>query len=110
MSVKTVDGATFAEKQSERDFAISVVETAELLGWLVKRDPTYRPTAAVAGFPDLVMCNGKRLIFVELKSKRGKETQEQRRWLGMLRLAGADARTWRPADWPEIKAVLKGEA
>ena len=96
-------------QESERDFANTVVETAELLGWLVKRDPAWRPTAATPGFPDLVLCNGRKLIFAELKAKGGKLTREQKQWLGWLRAAGADAREWRPADWPEIEATLKGE-
>lgn len=99
---------SFAGMQSEREFADAVVETAQLLGWMVKRDPVWRPTSASPGFPDLVLCNGRRIIFAELKAKTGKLTKDQRLWLALLNAAGADTRTWRPADWPEIEAVLKG--
>lgn len=106
----TAQPPTFAGMQSEREFADSVVEAAELLGWLVKRDPAWRPTAASPGFPDCVLCNGRRVIFAELKAKTGKLSEPQKLWIALLKSAGADVRIWFPADWPEIEATLKGEA
>jgi hypothetical protein len=49
------------------------------------------------GFPDWTI-TGKRTIFRELKTQRGKVTAEQREWLDALTLAGDDAKVWRPSD------------
>jgi hypothetical protein len=59
-----------------------------------------------AGFPDLVIV-GEVVLFVELKTERGKVTFEQNEWIDALRAAGCYARVWRPSDWPQIEATLK---
>ena len=90
--------------QSERDFANAVIEYAQLCGWMVKRDPSWRPTAASLGFPDLVLAREGVVIFAELKTKRGKTTCHQQLWGHHL---GTAWRVWRPDDWPEIEKVLR---
>jgi hypothetical protein len=52
------------------------------------------------GFPDLVVVGPQGVLFRELKSTRGRVTADQQRWLTALIAAGANADTWRPADWP----------
>jgi hypothetical protein len=54
-----------------------------------------------AGFPDLVIVGPGGLMFVEVKSERGRLAEEQWSWAGLLLLSGAVHVTWRPADWPE---------
>jgi hypothetical protein len=59
------------------------------------------------GFPDLVLVNATRVIFAELKSRTGKLTEQQARWLEMLRHTGhVEVYTWRPGDWHTIVACL----
>lgn len=54
------------------------------LGWLGYH--THRSQHSPAGFPDLVLVKGGRLIFAELKRQAAsaKPTEEQRRWLAEL--------------------------
>jgi len=52
---------------------------------------------SVKGFPDFVIC-GRRVIYRELKTLRGRATGEQRRWIHALNEADADAGIWRPDD------------
>ena len=105
--------------QTEREFSDAIVELAHLLGWEVKRDPTWRATAASPGYPDLTMAhaNYERIIFAELKLDKGQVTGEQRNWLDVLDQAAyasverhnVAAVVWRPRDWDEIEQVLKGK-
>lgn len=53
------------------------------------------------GFPDLVLARNGEVLFVELKSEKGKLSPEQRDWL-----AHTNGRLWRPADWPDICTLL----
>lgn len=62
-----------------------------------------------AGFPDLVIV-GNAVIFVELKSQRGRVSPEQQAWLDALMRAGVEAHVWRPDDWPLVAERLKALA
>lgn len=81
-------------------------------GWLLYH--TYNSQRSEKGFPDLVLAKpGRppregRLIFAELKSKKGKESREQMIWLDVLQhtLSTVEVYTWRPADWPDIVEIL----
>jgi hypothetical protein len=48
------------------------------------------------GYPDWTI-TGKRVLFRELKSQRGRVTAEQQEWLDALTAAGEDAKVWRPS-------------
>lgn len=100
---------------TESQLQASIVETAQLLGWLVYHTRDSR--GSHPGFPDLVLVRAPtavragRLLFVELKSAAGTLELEQLLWLATLRaVAGAHALVcggqpalevfeWRPADW-----------
>lgn len=76
-------------------------------GWLFYH--TFDSRGSEPGFPDVVATNGKRLLFAELKSASGKLTIEQTQWIELLKLAGIDARVWRPKDMhEEIPNYFKG--
>lgn len=83
---------------------------AQQLGWLGYH--THRSDRSPAGFPDLVLVRGPRLIFAELKrqARSAKPTPAQEEWLdrlGVVERAVADANAtvasvevylWRPED------------
>lgn len=75
-------------------------------GWLCYHTRDSR--GSDKGFPDLVLVKPGRLLFVELKSAKGKITQEQSVWLALLgkSVPGVEVYTWRPGDWEEIREAL----
>lgn len=98
----------------EADFQAGVIQFAQLHGWRVA---AFRPSrtergwrtavsADGAGWPDLSMARGPRLLFAELKAIGGRVRNEQRVWLDVLRQTPAEVYLWTPADWPEIQRVL----
>lgn len=105
---------------SEAAFQRQVMDLAQLHGWRVShfraartRDGrTITPVAGDgAGFPDLVLCHRERgVLFRELKTDRGRLRDTQVDWLDDLDAAGADASVWRPGDWADIEATLRGAA
>ena len=98
----------------EAQLQAQVIELAALQGWLVhaerpamRADGSWRTAIqGMAGFVDIVLVRGDRLLFCELKSALGRVTPEQQVWHAALRAAGCDVRLWRPADWIEIEAAL----
>lgn len=100
----------------ERQFQQQVIELAQLLGYRVAHfRPALRqsgrwatPVAANgAGFPDLVLVGRGRVIFVELKSERGRLTPAQSEWRDALIAAHAEWYCWRPSDWQQIVEILQ---
>lgn len=89
---------------SEKQFERQVKDAAKLFGWLYYH--THRSQFSPAGFPDCVMVRGDRLIFAELKSAKGKVSEEQYQWLDAL-AATAETFVWRPDDIEEIIECLK---
>ena len=109
----------WAASISEDAFQAQVIEMARTLGWKVahfravriqRKDGTvYYATPVQAdgeGFFDLVMCNGRRTLFAELKKASGRKRAAQEAWLALLLDAGQEAFLWRPADMDAIEAVL----
>jgi hypothetical protein len=92
----------------EADFQSQVLQLAKLLRW---RRAHFRPglnrrgewqTAVQgdgAGFPDLLLVRGDRVLAAELKSELGKTTPEQDAWLAALGQAGVESCVWRPSDF-----------
>jgi hypothetical protein len=91
----------------ETSFQASVIDLARLLGWTVFYVTDSR--GSPPGWPDLTLCRGGVLIFRELKSENGRLSIEQQEWADQLLAAGVDWQVWRPADWPQIEATLKGQ-
>ncbi len=92
-------------KISERQLQQTVETLAEYLGWWVWHDNDSRRNKA--GWPDLVLIRPGRLIFAELKTETGRLTDEQRRILSMLKMAGQEVYVWRPMDMETIRGILK---
>lgn len=110
-------------KVSERAFQTAVIQLAETLGWRVAHFSDSRRSIGqgrmvgdkqAAGFPDLVCTRAGRLLFLELKSEKGKLRPAQVEWLADLQEVEGDAggrvvvRVLRPSDWDsgEIARVL----
>lgn len=91
---------------SEKEFSQRVKEQAEALGWLVGR--VWNSQNSPAGFPDLTMVRGQRLIFAELKSMKGKVSEHQQTWLERLSevQSPVEVYVWRPSDEDKIDKVL----
>jgi hypothetical protein len=104
-------------KVSEKEWQQTVIDTAQRFGWRVAHFRASRTgsggyatavQADGAGWPDLTMVRGRRLLFVELKTERGRLSPAQAEWLDALAMAmpGCVA-VWRPSQWPEVERVLR---
>lgn len=89
---------------TEDEFLQQVREVALSYRWLAYH--THRSDRSDPGFPDLVLVKADRVIFAELKSPNGRLRTDQRTWLAALQGAGQEVALWRPADLPEVVAVL----
>ena len=96
-------------KVSEAQLQSSIIEAAGYGGWLhfhVSRSDLGRATP---GFPDLVLVHPtrKELLFVELKSSKGKLRPEQVVWIDALKdVEFISVGVIRPADADELIARL----
>lgn len=90
---------------TEKDWQTRVLDLARWRGWRVFHP--YDSRRSAAGFPDLVLVRGGRLLFIELKSATGRVSPSQRRWLADLSACpGVGVYVWRPADWDDVQATL----
>lgn len=97
----------------EKELQKAVVDHAHRMGWRVAHFRTSRTqsggwaTAVSAdgkGFPDLVLVRAGRLLFIELKRKGGRLSEEQRKWLTALEVVSmhnalVEMEIWDPSDW-----------
>jgi hypothetical protein len=102
---------------SEAEFQTCVMDLARWTGWKVFHPRTVKTekgkhlTAYTGdkGFPDLVLAHQRYgVIFAELKTEKGRMSDEQRDWAIELKHGGAEYYVWRPSDWEEIKKRLRG--
>lgn len=92
----------------EHAFQQQVEGLARVYGW--RRYHTHDSRRSNAGFPDLVLVRGPELLFVELKTARGRVRREQLEWLEALRaVPGIEVYLWRPEDWDALHARLARE-
>jgi Holliday junction resolvase len=90
---------------SEAEFQAQVVELAKLWGWRAYH--TFDSRKSVAGFPDLILIRGERLLAVELKTDKGDTTPEQTDWLMAFgRVTDCTSFLWKPAFWRQIEKEL----
>jgi hypothetical protein len=68
-------------------------------------------TADGAGWPDLVLVRD-RVLYVELKTAKGKLSVEQRVWRAALEGCGEEFHVWRPEHWRDgrVERVLRARA
>lgn len=118
----------YQDRTKESDFRHTVRDAALWRGWAVVMevsDAAYRLLAETArrnvkqaylcppdGWPDLTLGRDNsdgtaRILFVELKTGRGRLSRAQTETLDLLRRAGCEVYVWRPTDpWDDILAVL----
>ena len=106
----------------ESDFEQAVVETARLFGWKAVGHRPMRTKHGWAtgwkydgtGWPDLTLIHAERgiLIAAELKTAKGRLSEQQIEWERTLKIlqANSDNRfrfyVWRPDDWDIIVQLL----
>ena len=96
---------TLDRAMSEAEWQKQVIEYAEMRGWACYH--THDSRRSQAGYPDLTLCRLSRILFVELKSAKGRVTREQAVWLNALEGTGkCECHLWRPSDWPAIQEEL----
>ena len=89
----------------EKAWMAEVIRTAEQLGWH-RYYHTFDSRRSPAGFLDLVLLRPPRLVFAELKVGDGRVTKDQAGWIADLRACGLEVYVWRPADRPQVDAIL----
>ena len=102
---------------TEAQFQTQIIDLARLYGWRIahfrpawSRDGKRCMTAVQAdgaGWPDLTLVKGSRLIFAEIKTDTGKVSQSQQEWLDALKETKAECYLWRPADFEKIVEILR---
>ena len=102
------------ERATERECEDTIIAAAKILGWLCHAERPAQsgrgwrtPIRGDAGWPDLVLVRGWRILFVELKRKPNRVEPAQQTWLTTLTAAGAEARVvWVPEGLDEFLAEL----
>lgn len=90
----------------EKEFLQLVKDAARVHGWLTYHNLDAR--GSDPGFPDLVLVRPPVVLFVELKTERGRVRPEQQTWIDKLKLCRrVDADVVRPHHWPELVKVLR---
>lgn len=92
---------------SESAFQQIVCDLAGWCEWSVWHDQDSRKNDR--GLPDLLLMRGRRLLWRELKTERGKLRPAQLAFGQRLLRAGQDWQCWRPSDWQDIVATLTAE-
>jgi hypothetical protein len=89
---------------TEKEWQAEVVKAARMGRWLTYH--TYDSRRSSGGFPDLTLVRDTDLIFAELKTLRGKASDEQQGWLTRLEKTGVEVYLWRPSDVEQVYARL----
>ena len=94
------------EDSTEAALRARILRVATPHGWLHYH--TWDSRKSDEGFPDDVFVRPGRLIFAELKSRTGKPTAAQARWLSMLArsVPGVETYLWRPGDFGAIERLF----
>lgn len=102
------------DQVSEAQWEKTLVALAHLNGWRVSGFRTAQVGKSwqtpvrhdAKGWPDLVLVRD-RVIFVELKTNKGRISDAQDEWIMALETAGQEVYVWRPSDWDEVVEVLR---
>ena len=94
---------------TEKQLQAAIVQMARLLGFSCWHQ--FDSRRSDPGWPDLTCARGRRLIFAELKTERGRVRPDQIACLEALERTGAEVYVWRPADWTSgwVERLLRDE-
>lgn len=90
---------------TEKQWQAIVLELAGYYRWA--HFHPYDMRRSDPGWLDLVLCRAPELIFVELKTDRGKLRPEQVVWIDRLTACGQEVHVWRPRDLEAVHERLK---
>lgn len=95
------------ELVTERAWQAWVIDLARLCGWRCFHP--FDSRRSEPGWPDLVLARPAtaEILFVELKSERGKVTAEQGWWLAALETCGCTVHVWRPSHAEQVITALR---
>jgi len=99
---KTVKKPYFPRKES--DVQRGIVQVLSYAGWLVMHIPNQstrgrqRWAGLMPGAPDLVAIKRGRVVFLEVKTEKGKVSEKQAEVHGLLHLHGMEVRVVRSVD------------
>ncbi len=102
---------------TEADWQGQVIDLAHAYQWrhlhvrrTIGKGKKWVTATNVVGWPDLSLWSErqKRIIFVELKSEKGKPSPEQVEVMASLEAAGQEVYLWRPSDLDVAHRVLRG--
>ena len=91
---------------SEKGYAQQIYDLARYYHWRCYR--THDSRHSPAGYPDFSLLHGRRHVYAEIKSEKGKLAPEQRAWLLALLQAGHEVYLFRPSNWSLVVDVLSG--
>jgi hypothetical protein len=94
-------------KFTGKAFHAQVVETARLYGWLCH--DVFEAAVGPAGFPDLIMLRGRRMLAVWLATNIARVSKARQVWLAAFAELGGnvEAVVWRPSDLVSIARDIR---
>lgn len=90
---------------SEKAWQAMVLELAGYYRWGWYH--TYDSRRSVSGWPDLVLVRPPEIVYVELKTNKGRLSAAQKDWLAVLEGCGQEVHVWRPRDLDLVHERLK---
>jgi Holliday junction resolvase-like predicted endonuclease len=98
-------------RHPETDIRIGIRTFLRDLGWAVWDMEQNRPTRQTPGFSDLVACGRGRILFIEVKTAKGKMTPAQAVFAAEIGHNGGTYLVWRSVkeawDWLEAEGIIK---
>ena len=97
---------------TEKAFESQVKDLAKLFGW--KYYHPFLSKWSERGYPDITLVKENEdgtasLLFLELKSERGKVTEAQQQWINILsKVPNVGAYIFYPHAWDRIVLILRG--
>jgi hypothetical protein len=90
---------------TEKQFYSQIRDLAIITGWMIYH--TWTSIHSAAGYPDITLVRGDRLVFAELKTDKGRVTPQQQAWIDALRKTKAEVYLWRPSYFDDIVEILR---
>jgi len=93
---------------TEARFQRQVLELLKLRGWLTYH--THDSRRSNSGYPDITAVRRGRILFIELKTRKGRTSPMQETWLSELRHCSEGTVTVtvaRPQDWDVLLRITR---